>query len=147
MEDAAPYQRQLNIVKEFLSRDNEEERSDEEVVRHLGTSIAALYSVPTAIYCFLRAQEKIPGIEVSFYFSTFFLFITVSVFQTDNIFRRTIQYAISLGGDTDTIASMAGSMAGAYLGINSINENMQKHCEFHEEMMELADNLFSVIED
>lgn len=75
------------------------------------------------------------------------LSVTVSVFQTDNIFRRTIQYAISLGGDTDTIASMAGSMAGAYLGIHAINENLQKHCEFHEEIMELADDLFAVIED
>lgn len=47
-------------MKNLLSRD----ANDEEVVDVLGTSIAALYSVPTAIYCFLRAQQEIPGIEV-----------------------------------------------------------------------------------
>lgn len=63
------------------------------------------------------------------------------------MFRRTIQYAITLGGDTDTIASMAGAIAGAHLGLDAINENMQKHCEFHEEILEMADNLFAVIDD
>ena len=33
-------------------------------------------------------------------------------FQTDSGVVRAIQYAISLGGDTDTIASMAGAIAG-----------------------------------
>lgn len=63
------------------------------------------------------------------------------------MFRRTIQYAITLGGDTDTIASMAGAIAGAYLGVEAINENMLKHCEFHEEMLEMADDLFAVIDE
>lgn len=61
------------------------------------------------------------------------------------MFRRTIQYAISLGGDTDTIASMAGAIAGAYLGVETINKNLQKHCELHDETLEMADNLFAVI--
>jgi hypothetical protein len=30
----------------------------------LGNSVAALYSVPTAIFCFLRACTPIPEIEV-----------------------------------------------------------------------------------
>lgn len=60
--------------------------------------------------------------------------------------RRTIQYAISLGGDTDTIASMAGSIVGAYLGEESVNKNLRKHCEFQEEMLKMADNLFKVSE-
>lgn len=80
MEDAAPYQRQLNLVKEFLSCDNEQKRSDEEIVRHLGTSIAALYSVPTAIYCFLRALDKIPGIEVNFHYTIFSFFAKCNSF-------------------------------------------------------------------
>lgn len=37
---------------------------NEEVENVLGTSVAALYSVPTAVYCFLRAQQPIPNIEV-----------------------------------------------------------------------------------
>lgn len=60
------------------------------------------------------------------------------------MFRRTIQYAISLGGDTDTIASMAGAIAGAYLGEIPISESLKKHCEFREEMLKLADDLYEV---
>lgn len=63
VEETGPYHEQLNYVKYFLSCDDKD-RSDEEIVKRLGTSIAALYSVPTAIYCFLRAQEEIPGIKV-----------------------------------------------------------------------------------
>lgn len=51
------------VAQDFLAVD-EDDLSDEEIVKHLGNSIAALHSVPTAIYCFLRAQHKIPGIEV-----------------------------------------------------------------------------------
>lgn len=63
--------------------------------------------------------------------------------QTDNIFRRTIQYAISLAGDADTIASMAGSIAGAYLGEENISPSLRKYCEYQKEMTALADNLYS----
>lgn len=64
--------------------------------------------------------------------------------QTDCPFRRTIQYAISLGGDTDTIASMAGAIAGAYYGIDVINESLQKHCEFVEETITLASQIVEI---
>jgi hypothetical protein len=42
---------------------------DEEVETILGNSVEALYSVPTAIFCFLRAYAPIPEIEVSEPFS------------------------------------------------------------------------------
>lgn len=57
--------------------------------------------------------------------------------------RRAIQYAVTLGGDTDTIACMAGAIAGAYLGEGVINSNMVKHCEYHKEISELADELYN----
>lgn len=63
------------------------------------------------------------------------------MFQTDCPFRRTIQYAISLGGDTDTIASMAGAIAGAYYGLDRINKNLQQHCEFVNESIAFADKI------
>ena len=51
--------------------------NDEEVETILGTGEAALYSVPTAIFCFLRACAPIPAIEVcqsvSKYYSVFSL--------------------------------------------------------------------------
>ncbi|EEB18428.1 ADP-ribosylglycohydrolase, putative [Pediculus humanus corporis] len=100
------YETQLTLMKNFFSK--ESPPSDEEVVTKLGNSVSSIFSVPTAIYCFLRAQERIPKID------------------TDNPFRRAIQYAISLGGDTDTIASMTGAIAGAFFGDEIINENLKK---------------------
>lgn len=62
-DDETPYHSQMTRVLDFLCS-KEDARSDAEIVKHLGTSIAALHSVPTAIYCFLRAQESIPKISV-----------------------------------------------------------------------------------
>ncbi|VEN63753.1 unnamed protein product [Callosobruchus maculatus] len=121
-EDRA-YQDKLKIVEDFIGKNYED--LDEEVIFQLGNGISAYESVPTAIHCFLRAQNDIARIE------------------TDNQFRRTIQYAISLGGDTDTIASMAGAICGAYLGEEGINPELLRHCEFTKEMSEMADNLLS----
>lgn len=59
----------------------------------LGTGLEAKEAVPMAIYCFLHARDS---------------------------FEQVIQQAVFLGGDTDTIASMAGSLSGAYLGEKAI---------------------------
>lgn len=120
-----------------------------EVINKLGNSVCALYSVPTAIYCFLRATSEIPDIEVSNIFlkkkhclktKLSFLFSM----QTDNPFRRAIEYAISLGGDTDTIASMTGAISGAYFGDNIIPKNLILHCEGHEEIITMANQLYEI---
>lgn len=86
--------------------------------------MSALYSVPTSIYCFLKAEKPIKGID------------------SDNPFRRAMEYAISLGGDADTIASMAGAMSGAFYGESVISANLVKHLESHEEVTLLADKLY-----
>lgn len=59
----------------------------------LGTGIAALEAVPMAIFCFLSNRRSFPG---------------------------TIRAAVFAGGDTDTIAAMAGAIAGAHLGDQAI---------------------------
>lgn len=59
----------------------------------LGTGIDALESVPMALYCFLRYPDS---------------------------FEEVIGSAVFLGGDTDTIASMAGSLSGAWLGTQAL---------------------------
>jgi poly(ADP-ribose) glycohydrolase ARH3 len=46
-----------------------------------------------------------------------------------NGFQKTIIYAISLGGDTDTIATMAGAIAGAHYGIQAIPGSWSEACE------------------
>lgn len=64
MDDTVPYQTQLKKVGELLLASK---CTEDEVVEELGNSIAALFSVPTAIYCFLRAQTDIPGIQVKYF--------------------------------------------------------------------------------
>lgn len=99
--------------------------SDDEVVNILGHSVNALYSVPTAIYCFLRGTQ--------------------STIAEPHAFTQTLAYTISLGGDTDTIASMACALGGAYYGEAAISETLTKHCEGSEEIVELADQMFKVV--
>ncbi len=65
------------------------------VVGELGNGIEAQNSVPTAIYCFLRNSKS---------------------------FEKSLLYAISLGGDTDTIGAMTGAISGAYHGDQVISE-------------------------
>jgi poly(ADP-ribose) glycohydrolase ARH3 len=63
----------------------------------LGNRIEALHSVPTAIASFLLTPES---------------------------FEATIGHVIFLGGDVDTMAAMAGGLAGAYLGAGCLPERL-----------------------
>jgi len=89
----------------------------EAVVSDLGHGIEAFSSVPTAIFCFLAHPKD---------------------------FASAILYAVSLGGDTDTIASMAGAISGAYLGIEAIPQEWQEHLENRDYILNLADRLWHV---
>jgi poly(ADP-ribose) glycohydrolase ARH3 len=87
------------------------------VVAVLGNSIEAPRSVPTAIYCFLRHTQA---------------------------YKDTVIYAISLGGDTDTIAAMAGAISGAYLGIEAIPSEWRAKLENGEYIEDLAEKLWQI---
>lgn len=79
----------------------------------LGTGIAAHTSVPTALACFLANTGS---------------------------FGDSVKSAISLGGDTDTIAAMTGALAGAHNGLSAIPRNWQE-VEGAGELIALADAL------
>lgn len=120
-----PYTDALKQMKQVLAdRAQGSELSPEEVVLMFGNNVSAPKSVPTAIYCALRAHQP------------------VAHFDTDDVFLRTLFNALSLGGDTDTIASMACSIVGAMYGEQIINEMLSKNCELHEEVVTLADRMF-----
>lgn len=85
-----------------------------EVVRTLGTGVAALMSVPTALYAFLRRGGD---------------------------YLETVSYCITLGGDTDTIAAMAGAMAGAHLGEEGLPGRLVERLEDRQRLEGLADAL------
>ncbi|MGD8683800.1 MAG: ADP-ribosylglycohydrolase family protein [Chloroflexota bacterium] len=90
------------------------------VFEELWTGAFALESVPAAFYCFLRAPED-PGVVI----------IT----------------AANAGHDTDTIASMAGNLAGAYLGSGALRDEHPSwwaELEGREELVGLADALFTL---
>jgi len=68
-------------------------------------------SVPTAIYCFARNYDS---------------------------YVKTVLYAVSLGGDADTIAAMAGAIAGAYHGEEGLPREWIKKLERAEYIKWLA---------
>ncbi|KTF71763.1 hypothetical protein cypCar_00030636 [Cyprinus carpio] len=119
-----PYCSRLHRVKELIDRNSV---SIEEVISELGNGIAALESVPTAIFCVLHCLEPRDGLPERF-----------------GGLERTIAYSLALGGDTDTIACMAGAIAGAHYGIDSIPQSWQKSCEAVEEADDLARRLYDL---
>jgi len=105
-------------MKELLCKgDNLETKT---VVETFGNGIRAEEAVPAAIFSFLHKGR------VSFDMS--------------------INYAISLGGDTDTIASMAGAISGAYWGLDKIPDLWKNKCEGVEEAIEFANKIFELHE-
>jgi poly(ADP-ribose) glycohydrolase ARH3 len=52
-----------------------------------------------------------------------------SVLRNSDSFIETVLFAIEQGGDTDTIGSMAGSIAGAWFGVNEIPDEVFKNIE------------------
>ena len=81
----------------------------------LGNGVEAFSSVPTAIYSFLAYPDS---------------------------FAQAILHAISLGGDTDTIAAMTGAVSGAYLGFDSIPRSWRNKLENGLYIEELAQKLW-----
>jgi len=91
-----------------------------EIVTELGNGEAAFNSVPTALYSFLR-------------------------FDT---FEESVVYAISLGGDTDTIGAMTGAISGAYYGEGAIPhdwvEKLEEGKKGRSYIKRLAEELYSL---
>lgn len=81
--------------------------------RSLGNGIAALESVPAAILAFLRNPDDPASV---------------------------IEFAIRLGGDTDTVAAMAGAMAGARCGESALPAEWMQRVE-HDRVERVADAL------
>ena len=89
----------------------------------IGNNIDALHSVPTAIAGFALTPES---------------------------YEETISNVIFLGGDTDTLAAMAGALSGAYLGANRLPSRLiallESSPKGREYIRQLAKALFSLYE-
>ncbi|XP_069827760.1 ADP-ribosylhydrolase ARH3 isoform X2 [Dendropsophus ebraccatus] len=119
-----PYCSRLKKIKEFLDQGNV---SRKDVVDELGHGIAALESVPTAIYSFLRCMDPVDDLP-----------------KEMNSLQRTIIFCILLGGDTDTIATMAGAIAGAYHGEDQVPEIWKKKSEGYKDAENWGDKLWQL---
>lgn len=104
-----PFCERLHRVSDLMHRSKV---SIEEVISELGNGIAALHSVPTAIFCVLHCLQPRECLPENY-----------------GGLERTIAYSLALGGDTDTIACMAGAIAGAHYGIEAIPQSWIKCCE------------------
>jgi ADP-ribosylglycohydrolase len=71
--------------------------------------------------------------------AAFFVFL-----QHTNCFEDAIIAAVNCGGDTDSVACVAGSMLGARLGIDAIPKRWVMRLENREYIEELALQLFSI---
>jgi ADP-ribosylglycohydrolase len=88
-----------------------------EAADRLGNGIEAHHSVPLALYAFLENLRSFPDC---------------------------LLYAIRAGGDTDTIASMAGALSGAYLGEDAIPSSWKLRMEAADYLCRLADSIFDL---
>jgi poly(ADP-ribose) glycohydrolase ARH3 len=91
--------------------------SKSRVQREIGNGVEASNSVPTAIYCFLHNLSN---------------------------FKESLLYAVSLGGDTDTIAAMTGAISGAYHGFEAIPEQWRSRLEQKDYIESLAEKLWNM---
>lgn len=105
------------VYREKLARIGEllEGADRRRVITELGNGIEAFNSVPTAIYCFLSHPSS---------------------------FADAALYAISLGGDTDTIGAMTGAISGAFLGVEAIPLRWRERLENREYIEGLAEKLW-----
>jgi len=85
--------------------------------QEVGTSCYALQSVPFAIAVYLRHMDD---------------------------FRAGVLEAVNAGGDTDTIASMAGALIGARVGVKGIPEEWRNFNPEYKKADELAEKLIQV---
>lgn len=104
-------------------------------------SVNAIESIPIALFSFLIASNPKFEKEVDDK-----LDITDS-FKRFKIIERVVFYSIAFGGDTDTIASMAASIAGALFGLNEQtmeNQTFNK-LEDSENVIRTAEKLYNLV--
>ena len=112
----------LKKIIEFLERD--ELPDIEEIIPVLGIGVRAHDSVPMALYCFLSKCDS---------------------------FKDAVTYAVSMGGDTDTIGAMTGAMAGALHGQSDIPEQwvqtLENKNKGKDHIIDLGGRLFSLFKN
>lgn len=89
--------------------------SPSEAFARLYNGAFVLESLPSALWCFLHTPDDLEEVLVT---------------------------AVSGGRDADTVAAMAGTIAGAYLGEVDLPRRWLQQLEFADELREMADGLY-----
>lgn len=89
--------------------------STEEALAVLGTSGYVVETVASALYCFLR---------------------------TPGNFMATVASAVKGGGDTDTIAAIAGAISGAYKGVANMPQHLVEQVEDSGRLQKLGEAIY-----
>jgi hypothetical protein len=107
--------------------------------KHVATcGISALESVPVALFAFVIASDPKCSNELNYKLNS------LDAFTEFKPIERVIFYAISFGGETHKIASMAGALAGAFFSRKELPNFMIKMCESHRELELYARKLFDI---
>ena len=136
VEDDIDYSMKMGIIHRSLEKSEDDldyivQGGDE--AAGLGNGVAALESVPTALFCFLKVLgREDTGKERS-------------VEASQALFEEVLVLAIRCGGDTDTIASMASALAGAALGQQAVAPELVARCEAGEEIRGLAASMWEIV--
>lgn len=89
--------------------------SSDLALQHIGVSGYVADTVGAAFYCLGRATS----------------------------FKETVVMAVKAGGDTDTIAAIAGALAGTYYGLDAIPDEYKNQVEDFQLLQDLTDKLIS----
>lgn len=92
-------------------------RPPSEALGYLYNGAFVLESLPAAVWCFLESPENPEAVIVR---------------------------AVNAGHDADTVASMAGNLAGAYMGDASLPGRWLENLEYRSELVEIADGLLEL---
>ena len=137
VEDWPEYSTKMGVIHRSLGRSTDD--LEEVVLGHqeavgLGNGVAAVDSVPTALYCYLEVLGKERQEQTA-----------RSQEAAQGLFEQVLSLAIQCGGDTDTIASMACALAGATLGEQGLPQELVARCEAAQEVRGLTESMCRLV--
>lgn len=84
-------------------------------------------------------NEKLDGVRTTGYVVDTLEAVFWLIFN-ENTYEQTVLKAVNLGGDTDTIAALAGGCAGVIYGISSMNDRWIQNIAKLDEIKQLIDD-------
>lgn len=94
----------------------QKEGDDLEAIHQLGEGWVAEETLAIAIYCAIKYQDD---------------------------FEKAVCTAVNHNGDSDSTGAVCGNIIGAYLGYEAIPQKYKANLEFHDVLLELAEDLFN----